>query len=520
MDGVKGDSDCVELHQRNCDLRGTIVGKVRELDIHRTYLLVEFIEETIHEPLMTMIKEFIQNWKGPDDSKQVPLSRQWVALLRLQWFGEVILRHLQGLELKAKVSAMQDGYPWQGMIQQCKKWCLGMRSISFLSAFSESGERIRDSDGNCISAALRAARIEDFWYRLRHSLEAPLDRSVWCPIALRLIEKLSGEVEANLASAKPPMHIDPEKILRAASEAACQIKAEIKTFPSKSEGLEFESGVPAGAHASAKQLPSLCKSFFDGNSLNPKGLLASLLDIHAYVDTSVLLDDHHIGQWFSIPISTEARYVMTQYNGFKGGSEMSSIPKSVEACQKTKARLSETWYLVWQVVFVVHAIAQQFLPRESHSLEGYSLEKLCSDFGVDPNVARSAIDQRIQGRTLRIHTRKSNSVHVKQKPKPTNNRSSLENIPQPPRPPAIEISSGPPDEVLQVLGGWPPGWTRKVFERQSGASKGHRDRYWFSPKMGYKFRSIKNVLQFLADMVTTGGDEELAYKLYKTRSSK
>jgi hypothetical protein len=49
---------------------------------------------------------------------------------------------------------------------------------------------------------------------------------------------------------------------------------------------------------------------------------------------------------------------------------------------------------------------------------------------------------------------------------------------------------------------------------------GHRDRYWYSPKMSYKFRSIKNVLEFLSDMVTTGGDEELAYKLYKRRSSK
>jgi Methyl-CpG binding domain len=522
VDGAKGDSDQVELHQRNCDLRGTILGKIRELDIHRTYLLVEFVEETIHEPLVTMVKEFIRAWQGRDESRQAPLCRQWVALLRLQWVGEVILRHLRGLEMKANTTPMQDGYPWHRMIQQCEEWATGMRSVSFLSDFGDIDESICDADGKGVAAALRAARVEDFWYRLRHDLEAPLDGSVWCSIALRLIEKLSSEAEANTTLEKSPMRIVPEKLLVAAAGAASQIRAQIKSFPVDSEGILFDSGVQAGAHASVKQLPALCKGFFDGNSLNPKGLLAALLDMHSYVDTSLLLDDHQVDPWFSIPVATDARYVMTLYDGFKGGSKFTAIPKSVEDCQKTKAQISETWYLVWQVVFVVHAIAEQYLPREGNAWETYSLEKLCAVVGVDPKLAQAAIDQRITGKTLRIHKRKSIQAQVHSGPnkKAKSKLSNSEFTSVAPRPPAIEISNGPPDEILQIPGGWPPGWTRKVFERQSGASKGHRDRYWYSPKKSYKFRSIKNVLEFLADMVTTGGDEELAHKLYKTRSNK
>jgi Methyl-CpG binding domain len=483
---------------------------------------MEFIEETVHEPLLMMVKEFIRAWKDGDDSREAPLCRQWVALLRFQWVGEIILRHLHALERKAMTTPMQDGYPWQRMIQQCADWATGMRSMSCLSDFGNIDESICDADGKGISAALRAARLEDFWYRMRHDLEAPLDGSVWCPITLRLIERLSVETEANTAAGKSPMRIAPEKILEAAADAASQISAQIKSFPVDSEGLEFDSGVPAGAHASVKQLPSLCKDFFDGNSLNPKGLLAALLDIHSYVDTSMLIDDHHVDMSFSIPVATDARYVMTQYDTFNEGSELSAIPKSVEDCQKTKAPISETWYLVWQVIFVVHAIAERYLPRESNASEKYSLDKLCTVLGVDTKLAQAAIDQRIRGKTLRIHTRNNTSVHSGPGHNSTMAKDKLSTSEHSThRPPAIEISNGPPDEILQVPGGlWPPGWTRKVFERQSGASKGHRDRYWYSPKMGYKFRSIKQVLHFLADMVTTGADEERAYKLYKTRSSK
>jgi hypothetical protein len=47
---------------------------------------------------------------------------------------------------------------------------------------------------------------------------------------------------------------------------------------------------------------------------------------------------------------------------------------------------------------------------------------------------------------------------------------------------------GTPTEDLE--GGWPTGWTKKVFERKSGATKGGKDRYWYSPINGFKLRSM------------------------------
>jgi hypothetical protein len=78
--------------------------------------------------------------------------------------------------------------------------------------------------------------------------------------------------------------------------------------------------------------------------------------------------------------------------------------------------------------------------------------------------------------------------------------------------PAKEVSSGPPDEPLE--GGWPDGWTKRVFERQSGSTKGTKDRYWYSPA-NKKFRSMNEVKRFLAALKTCKGDEGEAWNVFK-----
>ena len=83
--------------------------------------------------------------------------------------------------------------------------------------------------------------------------------------------------------------------------------------------------------------------------------------------------------------------------------------------------------------------------------------------------------------------------------------------------PAIEISCGEPDEPLE--GGWPPGWKKRVFERQGGASQGRRDRYWYTPKHEYKLRSMTDVKKFLACLRTVGNNEELAWKFFRKSST-
>jgi hypothetical protein len=74
--------------------------------------------------------------------------------------------------------------------------------------------------------------------------------------------------------------------------------------------------------------------------------------------------------------------------------------------------------------------------------------------------------------------------------------------------PAKEIWSGRPDEVIE--GGWPDGWIKKTFERQSGKTAGTTDSYWYSPIAKIRLRSMKEVTTFLNLLPQCNGDEHLA----------
>ena len=76
-----------------------------------------------------------------------------------------------------------------------------------------------------------------------------------------------------------------------------------------------------------------------------------------------------------------------------------------------------------------------------------------------------------------------------------------------------EVYRGPPTEDID--GGWPPGWIRTEIQRQSGTYAGFTDRYWFSPG-GKKFRSMIEIRKFFIALSQYGGDEEEAWKVFKS----
>ena len=53
---------------------------------------------------------------------------------------------------------------------------------------------------------------------------------------------------------------------------------------------------------------------------------------------------------------------------------------------------------------------------------------------------------------------------------------------------------------------------KKVFRRRGGKSKGTKDKYWFTPKMKFRLRSMPEVRRFLDELAHTDGDESLAMR--------
>jgi hypothetical protein len=79
----------------------------------------------------------------------------------------------------------------------------------------------------------------------------------------------------------------------------------------------------------------------------------------------------------------------------------------------------------------------------------------------------------------------------------------------------VEVFMGEPDEPID--GGWPKGWIKRTFERQGGSSKGHTDRYWYSPVTNKKFRSMVEIKRFMAALQSCSGDEDQAWRMFKAK---
>lgn len=59
----------------------------------------------------------------------------------------------------------------------------------------------------------------------------------------------------------------------------------------------------------------------------------------------------------------------------------------------------------------------------------------------------------------------------------------------------------------------PSGWTEKLYKRTTGLK--HTDRYWYSPLLKKKFRSLAQVSRFLDLLKKESGDEEKAWELFR-----
>jgi Methyl-CpG binding domain len=68
---------------------------------------------------------------------------------------------------------------------------------------------------------------------------------------------------------------------------------------------------------------------------------------------------------------------------------------------------------------------------------------------------------------------------------------------------------------------WPDGWTKRVYRRANGKSKGRLDSYWYSPVMHYRLRSLPEVKAFMKiASEATGNDERKAWRVFKERKNK
>ena len=418
--GVKSDDDFGALLMRNFDSREHAEVEIRDLTqsihdpgddtVRRVYDLCEFLEENVRIPLLEKTTRFLEAYdRDKADTSDAPSSLQCIAMLRFNWLGPILSQTLCKIEdylENAPEGIIQIGYPWRSMLEQCKKWTLSMKWDQ-LTDFWNFDKDVMGSDGKSIHEAMHREMIEMVCYDVRQKMWSPFDPSIWCPIAQDLVTNICDEIgivkyvssEGNTGDT----HGNPtllDRILEHATTAVKQIHDEAEIFRERHTRIEFSSGVSSNATIDAKQLGSLRSKMFQYNTVDPKGVVAALSDLLAYFDCAFLVDDHFMTGNFTVPVAFDKRFLMTKYSGFKVDAPLNSLPRSVEDARRCKAEVNKMWYILWQVIFIVHLFGEQYLVGASGTEEGYSLEKLCRHLDFDFELGSEAVGRGMIGRTI------------------------------------------------------------------------------------------------------------------------
>lgn len=392
------------------------------LDIFYT---LEFIVENIQEPIDAVISEYIK--KGQQIIQDKPTSFQLRARRRLHWLSDVFLARISNLLDMFPEDMPRDYAPYNSLLKHSRRWADNMKWHSFAKD-TQSLENVDDEAYKTLIAASR----EDVLYSLSKKIVMPLNEAMWCPAAVDLIKKLSKYTVFVLSLGGDDMfnHL-MQKYLKCAKKTALVIRQACKDHDVGSRALDllvFVSDIKKDERIDVNMLRSFEgfkeSGFFRKHTTFPKGITASLLDIQAYRDT---MDLCCLPGQFDMAIVPDSESKTHEVLIAKGISSGNGVLGEVDECVvgyprhtdffAKGGRINETWYLLWQVVFVVHCFAEEFVRGNGGH---YSLQALCKVVGVDLADAEAVVEQGIENREYAIQfSSKSGKVHPK-KPRSTN----------------------------------------------------------------------------------------------------
>lgn len=296
--------------------------------------------------------------------------RQWVCMRRIQWLAAVLRRRIDSDE-EFQCDEMAQLYPYSGTFQYCRD-LLGKMEWRYFGRTLSVIQNIVDVHGKLVKTALQEEVTQEILYSLRDKIPKACNKSFWCPIAVELIEALCeracsiiyviGNDKDNQAQQK-----FMREVFKAVVHAAERVKLAARD-PSATSNLEFESGLApylgkaAGQHfylvASIQESLKVgdigSSAFYLDNSTLPKGLLASVCEKLAYIDSLVAADMGPPAFEIGIPLEVEEKFIMYEQSGFQAHEpailKMGATPRSVKSKFAANARINEVWYVSWTIL--------------------------------------------------------------------------------------------------------------------------------------------------------------------------
>lgn len=507
-DGMKADTCVSSRIQRNFSDREDAENVVDVTEcVQRLSYLLKFIGTEIWRPIVDRIDALKQACNS--GASQMPLSpNQWVAARRVSWLADVFRQKLEKEKQKNLDKSLFRFYEKE--INKMLESIDRRASTSFTVAMKLD----RGLLGSSVVDAVDDELLEEICYDLRHKLHMVINDSIYCPVAVRLVKSLCRQI-AYLWLFREGNSWDDNRrakqsLLRGFYDAAIASQKQILQSIQQPElgfrDLQFTSGIQYKSVLSGK-IEDIFKrfrssnAFFLQNSLTPKGIVAALIEKLQYNDALSVAGLEPCVDDSTLSFDIDDHLAMIRYEGFDGHDELNglgSAPVAVSKIAKSQ-RINETWYIHWQVVWVVDTFARYYLEDAD-----YSLGELCRKLNVD--ISHSTfVTQRGLHYDHCERYRDFYNLKPGQSEVPTKRKKTL--VARPPRvevrstiggrPAAKLVYEGEPKTQFPAKGNWPPGWTQRTYERASGASAGHLDHYWFPPEGSPKLRSHLEILRYL-----------------------
>jgi hypothetical protein len=357
---------------------------------------LEFLENRIIDPLVrytdTYFSNVISHSKGVIKDQIVcqrkPIKRQLRARIRLRWIGELFRKQIALLNRDVL-------FPLDRAVVRKMYQILDRRR---LDPFSKYGYELFQTE-TTLAEMYMSDRYEEMLLQVSHEygLFHAYEPQIWCEVARNLTRDLVRKLTEVQLQAINPRKINQKKL----AETIYRISNSAAT------SIRFCCSVLSSPHSSQQQVTEACKLLgFVGteNNIITSHLLSSSSTSSKKSNICLLETGISTGKseyQIALPNSLDLMcpsLAPQSNNGTKrkqlqlslrcrrkGGN--CNVLNCIEALRSGKAKIDEEWYLLWQVVRVVHNILSIHCLNTSSSSDHYSVEKICRSVGVDIEAA-------------------------------------------------------------------------------------------------------------------------------------
>ncbi|KAL3803491.1 hypothetical protein HJC23_014039 [Cyclotella cryptica] len=531
QEGLGGDWDDKARLQRNFVERKDIENEIDDLTFMQLWVLAEFLTEKIYHP----IKESM--------GRRCTESRHIIARRRLHWLAQYFERHLDSL-FQASSSTNLTMLP--GIVSVLRNW---LREWHFTSDSIDHGLLTNKTDsGKTAKGVILDEISEELLYDIsfrvpKPLLPHPMDESLWNKVAVSLTKHCAtniafhiftrsniptGERLSNLFDLLLQGAVSSADAVRNGARVINQsVKIPVEGFERAVSLLAFKSlrrQVSRNQNQAAeRKSSSLGKSNVVNvyESITPffYGEAAALAEIQAYQDAIDLCwsDGANLTSE-SIKPSDSTLTLISKYHSDKplspGASQFLWMPRTVDAFKEGVAKVNEEWYLLHQVLLVVHALACSIdwnCNTPSGERPIYSLERMCLALGIDLKKAEATISHAAPMHILPIDIKKKSPMKARKSVLKAKIDSRGEKVtkvtPKAAGHPNRTIRDGPDDRF--------PGWNIRSIRRISSDTV---DNIWYRPDHeDIKVRSTKGVKHIMRTMAEESIDFITAcMRLYQT----